>query len=950
MKTTPTLSLLLAAAAALGGLQQAIAASATWNGTTDNVWATDTNWSATPAPGTGDTATFDNAGNANTTLDLGAGVTIGSILFDTASVATYTIGANGAGNQTLTLDDNGTITATSTINATQTFNANLGLAGNATVTNSDTGSKLTFAGGISGAGTGTNTLTINSTTGGVDISGAITNGSATSIALVKSGNGNLTLNGTNTYSGGTTLGAGGINVNSASAIGTGTLTITGGTLNNTSGATVTLSNNNNTTWNGDFTFTGTGSNSTTGGLNFGTGTATLGGNITANVNQATAGVRLTVANISAGSNTFTKAGSGVLTVGPSTGATTINLNAVTVNGTTSGNWNSTGVVTNALYLGNAATSGNVTVGAVTFGGGVLAFGDKTTNTIGNVTIASGKAGGLYTGSGIAGNITTGNLSVDGTLFLVTNFGNTVNAKGLSGSGNIQATPVAGSSGGGNRNLFVGNSNVTSTFSGNLSDGGASRALSLTKVGNGNLTLSGTNTYVGSTTVNGGGRLIISGSGSINPTTGATLSLGGSSSAGTLQYDSSAASKFGSINLGGGTISPGTLNQTAGTINATSLTLNSGYSGNGPGTVGLSGGTLAVSGATVVSSQVSGDNIYSTITVSGSGNLTVGGNLFMTGAPAAGRNAAGRVMQNAGTVNVTGILNMARTTTANSAARRGEYNLNGGTLSVSQITQDVGTDTFGTFNFAGGTLKPTGSNATFMQGLTTANVKDGGAVIDTNGFDITIAQPLVKFAGSTTDTLTKNGAGNLTLTGNNTFTGTTAVNVGTLIVSGGGRLNTSTLVSVASGATLTNDTATALTSALALTEGSNLTGAGNFTTSSVAVSADLGDGFTSINLGTTLTKNGGSSLDFSLSNVTDGTYAIFTNTAPTGFFSSVSVGGISLGVPVGTVFSANIGGTTYTYDDSGFGSLIVAVPEPGTWILVGIGLTFLLYRKPRRFEP
>ena len=53
----------------------ALAVDATWNGTTDAFWATLGNWAGPPAsvPGTGNTATFNNAGNGNTTIDLGGG-------------------------------------------------------------------------------------------------------------------------------------------------------------------------------------------------------------------------------------------------------------------------------------------------------------------------------------------------------------------------------------------------------------------------------------------------------------------------------------------------------------------------------------------------------------------------------------------------------------------------------------------------------------------------------------------------------------------------------------------------------------------------------------------------------------------------------------------------------------------------------------------------------------
>ena len=133
----------------------AFAASATWNGTTDATWALDTNWSATPAPGTGDTATFNNAGGAVDIIDLGAGVTIKSVIFDTATVAAYTLGAGAVGSQTLALESAGAITANATIAANQLINANVNLGSSAvsesfTITNNKTATNsLTLAGGVS---------------------------------------------------------------------------------------------------------------------------------------------------------------------------------------------------------------------------------------------------------------------------------------------------------------------------------------------------------------------------------------------------------------------------------------------------------------------------------------------------------------------------------------------------------------------------------------------------------------------------------------------------------------------------------------------------------------------------------------------------------------------------------------------------------------------------------
>ena len=109
-----------------------------------------------------------------------------------------------------------------------------------------------------------------------------------------------------------------------------------------------------------------------------------------------------------------------------------------------------------------------------------------------------------------------------------------------------------------------------------------------------------------------------------------------------------------------------------------------------------------------------------------------------------------------------------------------YNLNGGTLLVPKIQKTSGNAT-GNFVFNGGTLSPTASSTTFMQGISNAYVKSGGAIIDTNGFDITIGQSLLTDTVSTGGGLTKNGTGTLTLTGANTFTGDIVVNAGTLSI-------------------------------------------------------------------------------------------------------------------------------------------------------------------------
>jgi hypothetical protein len=233
------------------------------------------------------------------------------------------------------------------------------------------------------------------------------------------------------------------------------------------------------------------------------------------------------------------------------------------------------------------------------------------------------------------------------------------------------------------------------------------------------------------------------------------------------------------------------------------------------------------------------------------------------------------------------------------------NLNGGSLTVgSFVKSQTGGSQTTTLSLNGGTLQAGQTSASFLPALTglTANVSTGGALFNDNGFNVTIAQPLLHDAalGATADGgFTKSGAGVTTLSGVSTYSGPTTVNVGTLLVSGGlgtnvVTVNTNTTLSgtgtlngataVALGGTLQaglggNDTST-LTISNSLTLGGNAVFNLNRTN---AQTANKISGLTTVNFGGTLTiTNVGDAL-------TNGdTFVLFTAAAYTGGFASISL--------------------------------------------------------------
>ncbi len=197
--------------------------------------------------------------------------------------------------------------------------------------------------------------------------GAITEATSSTITMTGTttvSTGTLTLAGVNSISGGIILNGGVLNINNAGAIGTSTLIIAGGTIDNTSGAPITLSTNNLQNWNGNFAFGGTND------LNLGAGAVIP--NATTTVNTSGVSKKLTVGGVISGAYSLIKAGTGGLSLSGSntySGRTTLSAGSLNLNSSSSlgvGAFYQTGGVLNVYGSSSISNYFNITAGTVSF--------------------------------------------------------------------------------------------------------------------------------------------------------------------------------------------------------------------------------------------------------------------------------------------------------------------------------------------------------------------------------------------------------------------------------------------------------------------------------------------------------------------------------------------------------------------------------------------------------
>jgi autotransporter-associated beta strand protein len=729
-----------------------------------------------------------------------------------------TLNLSGANDYTGGTTVNGGVLRGTTDSIQGDFTNNASVTLDQSASGSYTGS-MTGSGSLTKAGAGTVTLSgTNSYAGGTTVSGGKLLGSTSSLqgnmannanvefsqstsgtysgamngsgALIKSGTGTVTLSGPNSYSGGTTVSGGALRGTTTSLQG-----------NITNNATTEFDQNTNGNFPGTMSGSGAlvksgtgkvtlaGPNTYTGGTTVSGGTLqgttlSLQGNIANNAsvefNQSTSG---TFAGIMSGSGTLVKSGTGTVTLaGPNTYSGGTTVSGGELQGTTSslqGNITNNANVefnqnSNGDFAGSMTGSGALVksgTGAVTlsgpnsYSGGTTVNGGTLRGTIASLQgdftnnakvefdqNSDGTYAGAMNGSGTLMKNGSGTVTLSGPNSYTG--GTTVNAGTLRGTttslqGNIT-----------NNAITEFDQNTSGTFAGTISGSGA-----LVNSGSGTVTLSSPNSYAGGTTVNAG------------TLRGTTASLQGNiTNDAKVEFDQNSDGTFaGVINGSGGLAKSGS--------GIVTLTGPNSYSG---GTT-VNAGTLK---GTTSSLQGEITN-YGNIEFDQNTNGTYTGTVYGSGA---------LVKSGTGIVTLTALNAYSGGTTVNGGTLRGTTDSLQGNITNNAHVEYLQT-TDGTY---AGTM--TGSGSLVKEGSATLtlagpNSYTGGTTVNdgllqgdatslqgdiTNNAHVTFDQAADgTYAGviSGTGGLTKSGASLLNMTGLNTYSGTTDVAAGHLVVNG-----------------------------------------------------------------------------------------------------------------------------------------------------------------------
>jgi len=571
-------------------------------------------------------------------------------------------GLTKLGSNTLTLNGTNTYTGTTTISA-----GTLQLGSGST-----TGSLATTGAIVNNAN-----LTINRSDAvaqGTHFSAAAITGTG---SFTQAGNGTTILNAANTYAGNTTVSAGVLNIQNATALGT-----TGNGTSVTIGAALEIQGNI-TVGAEALTLNGTGV-SNAGALRNISGTNTYGGLVTFG--------SATRINSDAGTLTLSNVGTIVggafgLTVG---GAGNTTINSIIATTTSSLAKDGAGTLTlsgvNTYTGATTVTSGTLKAGVVSIDGTSGAFGKNSAVTMANtagavldITGFNTSIGSLTGGGGAGGNVTLGAVSLT--------------------TGNDNTSPGA--------------------YAGAISGSGG-----IFKQGTGTAIFSGSNTYTGQTAIRAGIlsvstlNSVSGGVGSSNlgaPITIAngTLDIGYGTGAGQLTYTGTGETTDRVINLRG-TTGGAVINQSGtGLLKFTSANTASGVGNKTLTLQGSSAGTGEISGAIVDNSPTN----KTSLTKAGSGTWKLSGNNTYTGTTQV--TAGTLVLSGSGSINSSAVTVNGGTFRNNSStAYTGALTFTSGTVGGTNLNGSLGGLTIGT----GQTLSPGNSPGT---AATTSQTWTGG---------------------------------------------------------------------------------------------------------------------------------------------------------------------------------------------------------------------------------
>lgn len=579
---------------------------------------------------------------------------------------------------------------------------------------------------------------------------------------------------------------------------------------------------------GSITFNSTASAFTLGGI----GTYQIGsGGIT---NNSTSLERI-LNNITLTAAQSWNAASGVLSIGGNvaTGGFSLTING-TSDTTISGILSGTGSLTKS-GAGTLTLSGaNTFTGGTTLSAGVLAIGNNSALGSGILAITGGSIQASGGSRSFANAATLGaNASVTG-------------ANDLAFAGKLTQS-------GGNRTLTISNTGLT-TFAGGIQLTNSSRKRTLTIAGTGNALVSGAITNgnaTGSLVKSGTGTLTLSGANTYTGTTTLT--------AGTVVLGSNTALGTGTVTLNGASLQSGlagvalanaiTLSASTSFAGSLDLTLNGTVTqNNGNRTLTFNGPGLTTFGGKFL---LSNNNTTRTLTIAGSADAALNG-IVSNGTKATSGNI---IKSGTGTLTLGG-------SAANTFS--GSTTVNGGTL---VLAKSSGNAIIGTLTIGDGTGVDTLRLAASNQIADTRTITlNAGAIFDLNGFSESIAAVsgtgtingtggTLTLGGDNSSTtlsaivsgnasLAKSGTGILTLSGASTTSGNIIVNAGTVALGAANVLS-------ATGGAIVNGTGlldlanfNASLASLTMSAGKVQTGTGTLTLGSGGIAAASSGGISS----------------------------------------------------------------------------------------------------------